>query len=1535
MDHYPQPPPDAFTIAIFCALDVERTAILRTIRRLDEDENFRHYPQNELDQNSYTPGFLGDHLVVVIRLVQTGKFAAVHAASTLKDTFPQVKLCILVGVCGGAPKNLRHEDIVLGDVIISTRMINSDRGRMTDSGLERYDDHDNLPDKLRIPTKGLIHRWSSESDQRTIEKEINKLMEAHRQDFTKLVCSPEVDEAEMKRAKKYLYPGQAKDRLFEDDFDHRHRKPGVCIHCDNGEIKYCREKPCAETGCDTVSHKLISRPRLERGDRPQVQLHFGTFACADHVLRMAQQRDILTAQHDAIGFEMEAGGIWDLHATLVVKGVSDYADGHKNKDFQGYAATSSAKAVQVLLKDLPPAKRRHVDRVAPTMPGTPGFNVIPMAEIHCLHSHSFLNREKKLEKLLNIFCSRRSPALTGERALLTGAPGSGKTALYEKLYERAKDHYWAWWSINCQSLGHIDDDLENISSSLTTTANPLAGSGMPKLTPEELRRASIERIIGQKKPWFLILNDIDDGKFVEATLSKLLNCSRGSVLFVSRDTNTKLYFTIASDNIIHLDGLPETYGVSLFKATASKFDSAGSDGSCLELVRKLDYLPEAIRLAALFLCENPMEAASSNLSDQMGGFLRMFDVPEEKSTMTIFHDLFAKFTDKLRAEDTSPLAQDALSLLHVLAFVSSDHIAYSTLETALKNWHAHAQQNRSSERSMPEVEHASWFLSPILIDRLWKSLRDAFGQSSDKSSPTEARKWPRISWLDSDESVDKKRNMLGKALMLLERYGLIEWSRNTDTIAVKRLIQQCSFESIANTQTADLYAVRSLIMLSHCIESRYDEQSKSSRRLLHRHLEAHRQKFPNLGKLFGLLDVASALVLCMRISLTYYEYGDIATAKRIQTLAVAKATPRINEANFAEVDLMLKARSQLAASLFDFDGWGEREQAATIRLEVKEQREQLWLNNREDPLYHRQLISSLADLADSYDYMPDKTGQAIIYRQQVIDEEEKLTGNKSEEMTECKQRLARSYFRDGQRHRALALRKEIYDGRMGREHLSRQGQEPPDERALSNLSDLADSLCSFGHWLEAMGMRQKVLEARKRKLDPQHYDIMVAKSNLSISHMKMRHYEEAIKLREEIFLQYEAVFSLKNGLTLRAYCQLAHAVGRSDSPDCGPMKAFAMYREATEIWKDLTAEGSPLTHTLDRIDTMTNMADALQRYMLKNPTRKLFPPMNHLPEGTSIADKAMKLRIEIHEMLSQQHGEDNVITLVAQNAIADCYVASGRLEEARELRDQVLTRWKESMISEATGSDMRYHMAIRSQARCYDLLAAFWAPTGPDFYQPIVSRDALEGDDGQSRASSWRLLVQQRYERSGSWRSSHSSDRMSGYGSEDMRRRTGYLEAACNTWRDLLRLQGGNNHDEDDDKNVNYEVLRTMRDLGDALRQYNDVMMEQEEQGTESPLIMEARELWTRAHNVLAKPERLGPEHPEVLALVERIESLEVLPPADVVRINDWVSQVVEEEQEVLAGVETDAMAVGDIEAVEPISNHQMGTNPATLDSQQ
>jgi hypothetical protein len=61
------------------------------------------------------------------------------------------------------------------------------------------------------------------------------------------------------------------------------------------------------------------------------------------------ERDKLAMEHDIVAIEMEAVGVWDVLPCIIVKGVTDYADSHKDKVWHNFAAATAASVMKAIL----------------------------------------------------------------------------------------------------------------------------------------------------------------------------------------------------------------------------------------------------------------------------------------------------------------------------------------------------------------------------------------------------------------------------------------------------------------------------------------------------------------------------------------------------------------------------------------------------------------------------------------------------------------------------------------------------------------------------------------------------------------------------------------------------------------------------------------------------------------------------------------------------------------------------------------------------------------------------------------------------------------------------------------------------------------------------------------------------------------------------------------------------------------------------------------------------------------------------------
>ena len=112
--------------------------------------------------------------------------------------------------------------------------------------------------------------------------------------------------------------------------------------------------------CGNNPLSLILRPEwTEDEDNPAI--HYGLIASANQVMRDAIVRDKFSTERDVLCFETEVAGLINHFPCLIIRGICDYSDSHKNKEWQGYAAMAAAAYAKDLLCRIP-ANRVEAER---------------------------------------------------------------------------------------------------------------------------------------------------------------------------------------------------------------------------------------------------------------------------------------------------------------------------------------------------------------------------------------------------------------------------------------------------------------------------------------------------------------------------------------------------------------------------------------------------------------------------------------------------------------------------------------------------------------------------------------------------------------------------------------------------------------------------------------------------------------------------------------------------------------------------------------------------------------------------------------------------------------------------------------------------------------------------------------------------------------------------------------------------------------------------------------------------------------------
>ena len=85
---------------------------------------------------------------------------------------------------------------------------------------------------------------------------------------------------------------------------------------------------------------------IKDGEPPIPTIHYGILASGDTVMRSGEDPDEIARAEKVDGFEMEGVGVWDVFPCVIIKGVCNYADSHKNKVWQEYAAATAASCMK-------------------------------------------------------------------------------------------------------------------------------------------------------------------------------------------------------------------------------------------------------------------------------------------------------------------------------------------------------------------------------------------------------------------------------------------------------------------------------------------------------------------------------------------------------------------------------------------------------------------------------------------------------------------------------------------------------------------------------------------------------------------------------------------------------------------------------------------------------------------------------------------------------------------------------------------------------------------------------------------------------------------------------------------------------------------------------------------------------------------------------------------------------------------------------------------------------------------------------------
>ncbi|KAL3482515.1 nucleoside phosphorylase domain-containing protein [Aspergillus californicus] len=281
-----------YTSAWICPLEVEQTVALEMLDELHEPLSQPH-----TDQSVYTLGSIGGHNIAIAGLPQTANNSAVAVITQARTTFPKLRFGLLVGIGDGEPTTTDCGMIRFGDIVGRKPTGEHSGSLFVRTGASAP------PPAVLLSAAQILTTQRARSKKDPILANIQRL------------------DSSFRVLRRYLRPGEDKDYLY------RARYP----HID------------PEVSCTQCKYDPSQRVQFAKyDDNHSVVIHRGTIGSGELVVKNGILRDALAKRYNLLCFETEAAGVMANFHCLIIRGISDYCDSHKNSHWHEYAAAAAA-----------------------------------------------------------------------------------------------------------------------------------------------------------------------------------------------------------------------------------------------------------------------------------------------------------------------------------------------------------------------------------------------------------------------------------------------------------------------------------------------------------------------------------------------------------------------------------------------------------------------------------------------------------------------------------------------------------------------------------------------------------------------------------------------------------------------------------------------------------------------------------------------------------------------------------------------------------------------------------------------------------------------------------------------------------------------------------------------------------------------------------------------------------------------------------------------------------------------------------------
>ncbi|KAF3020560.1 hypothetical protein E8E14_008094 [Neopestalotiopsis sp. 37M] len=513
-------------------------------------------------------------------------------------------------------------------------------------------------------------------------------------------------------AAQYLRSNDMEDVLFRPNYEHVDQQ-----YQDSEDIKDMEEESESDNE-DNCRH--CDRAQVVKRKPRDMRVHYGLIASGNQVIKDARTRDQLSTDlgRKVLCIDMEAAGLMDGFPCLVIRGICDYADSHKNKAWQKHAAAVAAAFAKELLAYV------IADEVSGEKPAS-----------------ALLDNKSMIASLLTQFSQSQHSLPDYVRSMYERHKKKGTQPAHKELltalermvsgsgYERTFIVLDALDECTSQDRANIMSDIKALQekSSINILATSRPHDEIATLLMGE--NTTTKPIVAHNQDMDIMLQsrmktfdqEVYDDKFRERIVSKIIQAAEGMFLLADLHLNALTALPTKGDILEALDNLDKISDPldAVYELAMKRIESQDS-GFAQLAKRAILWIVHARRRISTAEIQHALairpntDAIDTNYCPTIGMVQSicagLVIVDEDSDTVRLVHYTTQEYFEKAR-ENWFPLAHDQISQSCVtyLSFKAFDgccktdaemalrHLKFPFYAYACKEWAYHAQLATSKE----------------------------------------------------------------------------------------------------------------------------------------------------------------------------------------------------------------------------------------------------------------------------------------------------------------------------------------------------------------------------------------------------------------------------------------------------------------------------------------------------------------------------------------------------------------------------------------------------------------------------------------------------------------------------------------------------------------------------------------------------------------------------------------------------------------------------------------------------------------------